>query len=127
MYVVSVRYLWVVLTVKSTEDPSCEVLTVVCGCASSSIPPPHPHHRTPQVCSARMQDYWRKFDDAARRYLSLAYEPTIHPSEQLTSLRSAINCAILSSAGPTRSRQLASLYKDERSQSLPTFGILEKM
>ena len=80
-----------------------------------------------KVCSARMQDYWRKFDDAARRYLALAYEPSIHPDEQLTSLRCAINCAILSSGGPTRSRQLASLYKDERSQSLPAFSILEKM
>ena len=99
------------------------VVCFVFTCYVPTLPP----HSTPQVCSARMQDYWRKFDDAARRYLALAYEPAIHPSEQLTSLRSAINCAILSSAGPTRSRQLASLYKDERSQSLPTFGILEKM
>lgn len=80
-----------------------------------------------KVCTARLQDYWRRFDDAARRYLALAYEPAIHQDEQLMSLKCAINCAILSSAGPARSRQLASLYKDERSHALPTYPVLEKM
>lgn len=80
-----------------------------------------------RVCSAKMQDYRRKFGDAARRYIQLSYEPALHEEERLTSLKCALNCAILSGAGQSRSKQLATLYKDERCQSLPSFGILEKM
>ena len=80
-----------------------------------------------RVCSAKMQDYRRKFGDAARRYIQLSYEPALHQDERLTSLKCALNCAILSGAGQSRSKQLATLYKDERCQSLPTYGILEKM
>jgi COP9 signalosome complex subunit 4 len=36
-------------------------------------------------------------------------------------------CAVLAGAGPQRSRMLATLYKDDRSQRLPHFSILEKM
>lgn len=36
-------------------------------------------------------------------------------------------CAVLAPAGPQRSRMLATLYKDDRSQRLPHFSILEKM
>ena len=39
----------------------------------------------------------------------------------------AIACAILAGAGQQRSRILATLYKDERSQQLSSFPILEKM
>ena len=52
-----------------------------------------------KVCCARMADFRRKFNDAARRYIHLSYEPAIHPSERLQSLRCASVCAILSQAG----------------------------
>ena len=52
-----------------------------------------------QVCSAKMADFRRKFSDAARRYIQLSYEPAIHPDERMTSLKRAMICTILSSAG----------------------------
>jgi COP9 signalosome complex subunit 4 len=39
----------------------------------------------------------------------------------------AVTCGVLAPAGPNRSRVLASLYRDERSQELPTYNILSKM
>jgi COP9 signalosome complex subunit 4 len=39
----------------------------------------------------------------------------------------AVQCAVLAGAGPQRSRALATLYKDERTQQLPSFSVLEKM
>lgn len=39
----------------------------------------------------------------------------------------AITCAVLAPAGPTRSRILASLFRDERSSSTPHHTILSKM
>lgn len=80
-----------------------------------------------KVCSAKMADFRRKFSDAARRYIQLSYEPAIHPDERMTSLKRAMICTILSSAGQQRSKQLATLFKDERCQQLPAFNILEKM
>ena len=38
-----------------------------------------------------------------------------------------MTCAILAPAGPNRSRVLASLCRDERTQDLPSFKIMEKM
>ena len=38
-----------------------------------------------------------------------------------------MTCAILAPAGPNRSRVLASLCRDERTQELPSFRIMEKM
>lgn len=42
-------------------------------------------------------------------------------------LSAAVTCAILSPAGPRRSRLLASLYRDERSVQLPHHSILSAM
>lgn len=39
----------------------------------------------------------------------------------------AVTCSILAPAGPARSRILASLYRDDRTPSLPTYTILSKM
>ena len=55
-----------------------------------------------QVCSAKMADFRRKFTDAARRYIQLSYEPEIHTDERMASLKRAIICTILSSAGNRR-------------------------
>ena len=58
-----------------------------------------------QVCSAKMADFRRKFTDAARRYIQLSYEPEIHTDERMASLKRAIICTILSSAGNRRERE----------------------
>lgn len=80
-----------------------------------------------KVCYARVLDYRRKFIEAAQRYNELSYRNIIHESERMTALKNALICTILASAGQQRSRMLATLFKDERCQQLPTHGILEKM
>ncbi|GFS51169.1 COP9 signalosome complex subunit 4 [Nephila pilipes] len=80
-----------------------------------------------KVCYARVLDYRRKFIEAAQRYNELSYRTIILESERMKSLRSALICTILASAGQQRSRMLATLFKDERCQQLPAYGILEKM
>ena len=54
-----------------------------------------------QVCSAKMADFRCKFSDAARRYIQLSYEPALHQDERMMSLKRAMICTILSSAGIT--------------------------
>jgi len=80
-----------------------------------------------KVCQGRVLDYKRKFIEAASRYNELSYKTIIHEQERITALKSAMTCTILANAGQQRSRMLAILYKDERCQALPDFGILEKM
>lgn len=101
-----------------------------------------------KLCQARINDYSRKFLEAAMRYhelswaadvdeddrLQLLYVSHRHPSPLLSSplnfpspRSSAVTCAVLAPAGPNRSRLLASLYRDERSIDLPTHNILSKM
>ena len=69
-----------------------------CTCTCTSIHSSN-HSYFIQVCSAKMADFRRKFSDAARRYIQLSYEPAIHPDERMTSLKRAMICIILSSAG----------------------------
>ncbi|KAL3273178.1 hypothetical protein HHI36_014632 [Cryptolaemus montrouzieri] len=80
-----------------------------------------------KVCYARVLDYRRKFIEAAQRYNELSYRGIVHEEERMTALRNALVCTVLASAGQQRSRMLAILFKDERCQQLPAFGILEKM
>merc|ERR1712038_405235 len=80
-----------------------------------------------KVCQGRLLDYKRKFIEAASRYNELSYKTIIHEDERMTALKNAMICTILASAGQQRSRMLATLYKDERCQTLPAFNILEKM
>eukprot|EP00794_Sanderia_malayensis_P012800 gene12800-14113_t len=80
-----------------------------------------------KVCYARVLDFRRKFIEAAQRYVALSYSTLVHEDERLESLKHALNCTILASAGQQRSRMLATLFKDERCQQLPAFEILEKM
>ena len=79
------------------------------------------------MCQGRVLDYKRKFIEAASRYNELSYKTIIHEDERMTALKNAMICTILASAGQQRSRMLATLYKDERSQQLPAYNILEKM
>lgn len=79
-----------------------------------------------KACFARISKFKRKFLEAAMRFYELS-QILAEPAERLECLETAIVCAVMAPAGPQRSRQLATLYKDERSVELPIFGILEKM
>lgn len=62
-----------------------------------------------------------------KRYILHSYVPAIDAGERLQMLSAAVTCAILSAAGPRRSRLLATLYRDERSAQLPNYKILSAM
>ncbi|EAR91142.2 PCI-domain protein (macronuclear) [Tetrahymena thermophila SB210] len=70
-------------------------------------------------------DFQRKFLPAAQKYYYLSNYPDIDFEEANLLLNAASQCAILGNAGPLRTRILATLYKDERIQSIPNFEMLE--
>jgi COP9 signalosome complex subunit 4 len=80
-----------------------------------------------QLCQARISDSQRNFLDASAAYLTLSNEAVIDEEERLQALSAAITCAVLAPAGPLRGRQLAKLYKDERTADTPEYSILEKI
>lgn len=80
-----------------------------------------------KLSAARIQDAKREFLAAAQSYHDISMLPVIAEEERLHTLAMAIKCAILAPAGPTRSRVLGRLYKDERSAGLEEYGILEKI
>jgi len=80
---------------------------------------------TYKACFARILDYKRNFLKAAVHYYELSQ--IVGEDERLACLQLAVTCAILAKAGPQRSRQLATLYKDERSSKLEIYPILGKM
>ncbi|KAJ6643686.1 COP9 signalosome complex subunit 4 [Pseudolycoriella hygida] len=75
----------------------------------------------------RVLDHRRKFIEAAQRYNELSFRTVAPDREPLATLKSALICTVLASAGQQRSRMLALLFKDERYQQLPAYAILEKM
>ena len=99
-----------------------------------------------QACRARIYDAKRKFHDAARHYYELsqvgkatvmaimgqdaasqANLDEVIEAQNLDALTKAAICAILAPAGPERSRMLAMLYKDERTQKIPPFLMMQKI
>lgn len=76
---------------------------------------------------ATVLDYKKKFIEAAQRYYELSYKTVTSDHDRMNSLKKAMICTILASAGQQRSRVLATLFKDERCQRLPCYNILEKM
>lgn len=80
-----------------------------------------------KLSQARINDAKRQFLAASQAYHEISYSTAIAEEERLHTLGMAIKCAILAPAGPTRSRALGRLYKDERAANLDEFGILEKM
>lgn len=75
---------------------------------------------------ARVYEHKRKFFEAATRYYELS-KILLDKENRDHSLESAVVCAMLSPAGPQRSFQLATLYKDERSSTLSIYPMLQKM
>ncbi|BFZ62049.1 hypothetical protein YB2330_003128 [Saitoella coloradoensis] len=80
-----------------------------------------------KLAQARILDSKRQFLAAAAKYHELSYVTEIADEERLHCLGASITCAVLAPAGPQRSRILSTLYKDDRSQQISTFSILEKM
>lgn len=80
-----------------------------------------------RLSQARINDAKRQFLAASQAYHEISFSSAIAEEERLHTLAMAIKCAILAPAGPTRSRALGRLYKDERAAGLDEFGILEKM
>lgn len=80
-----------------------------------------------KLSQARINDAKRQFLAASQSYHEISYSTAIAEEERLHTLAMAIKCAILAPAGPSRSRALGRLYKDERAANLEEFGILEKM
>ncbi|KAI0340934.1 hypothetical protein BDW22DRAFT_1359782 [Trametopsis cervina] len=80
-----------------------------------------------KLCQARIHDYSRRFLEAASRYHELSYVAEIEEEERKHMLSAAVTCAVLAPAGPNRSRQLASLCRDERTAELQAYNILTKM
>mmetsp|Transcript_11464 Transcript_11464/g.16388 ORF Transcript_11464/g.16388 Transcript_11464/m.16388 type:complete len:428 (-) Transcript_11464:523-1806(-) len=99
-----------------------------------------------QACRARIYDAKRKFQDAARHYYELsqvgkatvmaimgeeaasqANLDEVIEAQNLDALTKAAICAILAPAGPERSRILAMLYKDERTQKIATYNMMQKI
>lgn len=80
-----------------------------------------------KLCQARINDYTRKFVEAAMRYHELSWVAEIDDEERLQMLSAAVTCAVLAPAGPNRSRLLASLCRDERTAQLSNYTILSKM
>jgi COP9 signalosome complex subunit 4 len=80
-----------------------------------------------RLSAARIQDSNRQFLQAAKSYHAISFSPAIAEDERLHTLGMAIKCAVLAPAGPSRSRALGQLYKDERAAGLEEHGILEKM
>lgn len=74
--------------------------------------------------SARIADAQRSFLDAANSYHNISYDAMIAEEDRMQTLAAALNCAVLAPAGPARSRVLAKLYKDERTQELESYSIL---
>jgi len=82
-----------------------------------------------KTCYARVLDSERKFLDASMRYIELAQTGGSLASESdlVQTLEYAITCAILAPPSSSRSRVLAMLMSDERSQGLRNYNLLEKM
>jgi COP9 signalosome complex subunit 4 len=80
-----------------------------------------------KAAQAKVWDFKRKFVEAASKYYELSLNSQLTDNEKVQMLNSALNCTILASAGKQRSRQLATLFKDERCQKLIAYNILEKM
>ncbi|KAG2184541.1 hypothetical protein INT43_000450 [Umbelopsis isabellina] len=82
---------------------------------------------TYKLSQARILDSKRRFLEACSKYHELSYVSELDEEERLRCLGAAVQCAVLAGAGPQRSRALATLYKDERTQQLSSYPVLEKM
>lgn len=82
-----------------------------------------------KLVMARVYHAELNFDEAAMPFMELSQSDSdlLEKSTKDDCLKQAILCTVLATTGPRRSRIMAQLYSDSRSQALPSFPILEKM
>ena len=80
-----------------------------------------------QLSQARIFDSHCKFQEASQMYYLVSSSNLLDEDDRLYSLSRAIVCGVLAPAGPQRSKNLAKLFKDEKSAQLDEFSILEKV
>ncbi|KAJ1944166.1 COP9 signalosome complex subunit 4, partial [Linderina macrospora] len=80
-----------------------------------------------QLSQARIFDSEHKYIEAANLYQTVAQSEELDANEKARFVGLAINCAVLSAAGPQRSQMLARLYRDKLASDLMTFTVLESM
>ncbi|MBW0460447.1 hypothetical protein O181_000162 [Austropuccinia psidii MF-1] len=80
-----------------------------------------------KLSQARIFDSKRKFEEASKKYHEISFVPNLAEEEREHCLSAALVCAVLSPAGPNRSRILTNLFRDERSAGLADYRILSKM
>ena len=80
-----------------------------------------------QLSQARISDSHCKFQEASQMYYLVSSSSLLDEDDRLQSLSKAIVSGVLAPAGPQRSKNLAKLFKDEKSAQLDEFGILEKV
>lgn len=78
-------------------------------------------------CFSTTMDYKRRFIESARNYYNLACDALLDFESRQDYFTKSCYCAILSKAGPQRSRMLATLFKDERSTKFPFYQVLLDM
>lgn len=81
-----------------------------------------------RACRAQVSDLSRNYQQAAQMFSALSQlEGDVVSSELESFLERAATCAILDRAGPQRQRLLNKIYRDPRSERLPSYTMLEKM
>jgi COP9 signalosome complex subunit 4 len=77
-----------------------------------------------EACHAKVCDVKRRFLEAAQRFYTLSQRV----DDWVDALQKAIVCIVLEDAGPTRSRLIATIYRDERTAACGELGsILSKV
>ncbi|KAI8324628.1 hypothetical protein GQ54DRAFT_295982 [Martensiomyces pterosporus] len=80
-----------------------------------------------RFCQARILDSINNYIEAATAYQNVGQSEALPKEQRNMAMASAINCAVLASAGPQRVRVLSRLYHDKLASDIPTFSLLEKM
>ncbi|KAJ2077522.1 hypothetical protein H4R24_005077 [Coemansia sp. RSA 988] len=79
------------------------------------------------ILMAQLNELKGNYIEAAARYHGVSQSFSNRPSQQRSSLQSAISCAILASAGPQKMRVMANLQREKLASALPGYEMLTKM
>jgi COP9 signalosome complex subunit 4 len=80
-----------------------------------------------KVSNAKITDSKRQFLFASYAYFDLSNQEGVDADDLQQLLAMSMTCAILSPAGPKKSRIIGLIAKDDRSKSLDNIEIIEKM
>lgn len=73
-----------------------------------------------------MADSRRQYESAAKFFFELAQEPEVDAETSLDLYNKALQCAVLSPAGPSKDRIVNLINKDERAKMSPHQSLLNK-